>query len=157
MGLLEDARRRAAEMQAAGQPLPISQGAYVPQQFGGASDEGLWTQPVWDSNAGLPVQQPAPTVKPPPQLAQQAPGVADFANRQSPELAQLQAVMGQMQQPNQQTQPPAMRGMMQNGLFAGASGGLPAQARRTPGLNPVQLMQMLSQTGLMGGAGGGVQ
>lgn len=161
MGFIDDAIRRAAELRAAGQPLPaIPQGAYVPRQFGGNSDEGIWMEPVWDPTAGGPIQQTASPVRPPPQLAQQAPDVANFANRQSPELAQLQAVLGQMQQPQQPQLPPqaqaqlppqAMRGMMQNGLFAGASGGLPAQARRTPGRNPMQLMQMLSQTGLMGG------
>lgn len=117
------------------------------------------------SNPGMFVLDASPTPTQatsvtPPQLHQQAPAAADFANRQSPELAQLQAVLGQMQQPQQPQLPPqaqaqlppqAMRGMMQNGLFAGASGGLPAQARRTPGRNPMQLMQMLSQTGLMGG------
>lgn len=159
MSLMDDIRRmRETGLMSNGQPLPApTQGAYVPQQFGGASDEGVWMQPVWDPMAGGPMQT-ATTPKPPPQLAQQAPVAADFANRQSPELAQLQALLAQRQagqqlppQAQAQLPPQAMQGMMQNGLFAGASGGLPGMAKRKPGMDPAQLMQMLSQTGLMGG------
>ena len=115
---------------------------------------------VMDTPAA-PTPTAAPT--PPPQLPQQASPVADFTNRQSPELAQLQALMAQRQMPQlpQQTRaqlpPQAMRGMMQNGMFAGASGGLPRAATQNPQMNPVQLMQLLSQFGLMGrGTGRGV-
>ena len=136
---------------------PQMSGAYVQKRMGGNSDEGVWYEPVWDPNAGTHVQPQAPMAPPaPPQLPQQASPVADFANRQSPELAQLQALLAQRQIPQlpqqarAQLPPQAMRGMMQNGMFAGASGGLPRAATQNPQMNPVQLMQLLSQFGLMG-------
>ena len=169
MSIMDDIRKmRETGLMTNGQPLPApTQGAYVPRQFGGHSDEGVWTEPVWDPTAGGPVQTPAATPAPtPPQLAQPAPSAADFANRQSPELARLQAMLAQRQmlqmpqlpqQAQAQLPPQAMRGMMQNGMFAGASGGLPRAATQNPQMNPVQLMQLLSQFGLMGrGTGGGV-
>ena len=99
MSLMDDIRKmRETGLMANGQPLPTpTQGAYVPQQFGGESDNGTWMQPVWDPTAGGSVQMPQTAPKLPPQLAQQAPNAADFTNRQSPELAQLQALLAQRQ------------------------------------------------------------
>lgn len=165
MSLMDDIRKmRETGLMTNGQPLPApTQGAYVQRQFGGNSDEGTWMQPIWDPTAGGPAQMPQAATPPPPQLPQQASPAADFANRQSPELAQLQALMAQRQMPQlpqqarAQLPPQAMRGMMQNGMFAGASGGLPQAAMQNPQMNPVQLMQLLSQFGLMGrGTGGGI-
>ena len=162
MSLMDDIRKmRETGLLPSGQPLSTAPtgGTWAPNpHYTGDASPPMFYQ----ENAPL-VAPPPPTPAAPPQLPQQASSAADFANRQSPELAQLQALMSQRQMPQLPQQarvqlpPQAMRGMMQNGMFAGASGGLPQAAMQNPQMNPVQLMQLLSQFGLMGrGTGGGV-
>lgn len=149
-------KRRESGLMPDGQSLPaLTQGAYAPGQFGGVPDESIWTQPVWGPGAPLP-----------PQLASLTPPIADFANNPQLELAMLQQAAPQLlpqaqlplqalpQLPPQaqaQLPPLAMRGMMQNGLFTGAPRGLPRTAQQNPNMQMLQLMQLLSRSGLLGG------
>lgn len=144
-----------------GQPLTAEQALARlstpnPSYTGDSSPNMMWQ--IAAPNSALPTPQAASATQAPvlpPQLRNPGPTVADFANRQSPEAAQLQALLGQQPQLPSQAQaqlpPQAMRGMLTNGLFAGASGGLPSAAKRNPNMDPTQLMQLLSRSGLMQG------
>lgn len=153
ISFLDQVRQEALRLQAAGTldaaVAASSGGSFQPNPHytGDSSPPMVWV-PNPTVGSPPPVAGATPAAPPPPpQLPFQAPTAADFASRNSPELAQMQVGI---QQQGIAPIPFAQRGM-QNGLFAGATGGLPGTGTQNTGMSPMQLMQLLAQSGLMGG------